>query len=75
VRIRQLLVKSPLKGVHRALNRVLDEPDYQWMREVGVRIGERVYMAGGVFIDLDFGWLISIDDDAVIAPRANVDRS
>jgi maltose O-acetyltransferase len=70
MRIRQLLVRNPRKGVRRALNRVLGEPDQEWMRDVGVRLGERVYLAGGVYVDLDFGWLISIDDDAVIAPRA-----
>jgi maltose O-acetyltransferase len=70
MRIRQLLVKSPRTGVRRAVNRVLGHPDYDWMRDVGVRLGERVYLADDVFVDLDFGWLITIEDDATIAPRA-----
>jgi maltose O-acetyltransferase len=38
----------------------------------GVRLGERVSVEGGVWVDLEWGWLIEIGDLTTLAPRSMV---
>jgi maltose O-acetyltransferase len=55
-----------------ALRRVRGQPTDAWMVRRGLRLGKDVYINETATVDPDFLWLISIDDDAVIADHAHI---
>lgn len=55
-----------------ARSRLRGEVDVNALVELGLRLGKGVYLAPGVLIDYVATYLITIDDDAVLAPRAHV---
>jgi maltose O-acetyltransferase len=69
-------IMSPMATVRRQLrgrlSRALGQPDVRWLSQQGLRIGRNVYIGGGCHFDLGFLPLISIGNDATIAPGVRV---
>jgi maltose O-acetyltransferase len=55
-----------------AMRRVRGQPTDAWMVRRGLRLGKDVYINETATVDPDFLWLISIDDEAVIADHAHI---
>src|SRR6185312_1695993 len=55
-----------------AMRRIRGQPNVAWMVSRGLKVGANVYINETATVDPDFLWLISIDDDAVIANHAHV---
>jgi maltose O-acetyltransferase len=54
------------------LRRVRGQPSDAWMVRRGLTLGADVYINETATVDPDFLWLISIDDEAVIANHAHI---
>jgi maltose O-acetyltransferase len=54
------------------LRRVRGQPTDAWMVRRGLTLGTGVYINETATVDPDFLWLISIDDEAVIANHAHI---
>lgn len=54
------------------MRRVRGHPPDSWMVRRGLTLGDRVYINETASLDPDFLWLISIDDDAVIANAVQI---
>jgi maltose O-acetyltransferase len=54
------------------MRRIRGQPTDAWMVRRGLVLGSGVYINETATVDPDFLWLISIDDDAVIANHAHV---
>jgi maltose O-acetyltransferase len=54
------------------LRRIRGQPTVAWMVRRGLMLGNNVYINETATVDPDFLWLISIDDDAVIANHAHI---
>jgi maltose O-acetyltransferase len=55
-----------------AMRRIRGQPNVAWMVSRGLNVGANVYINETATVDPDFLWLISIDDDAVIANHAHI---
>lgn len=55
-----------------AMRRVRGQPTARWMVRRGLSLGNDVYINETATVDPDFLWLISIDDEAVIANHVHV---
>jgi acetyltransferase-like isoleucine patch superfamily enzyme len=42
------------------------------LRAAGATIGERIVLEFGAYVDTDFAWLVTLEDDVVLAARAQV---
>jgi maltose O-acetyltransferase len=51
-----------------ALNSLRRIPDVESLREAGVSIGKLVALHRGVYLDQEWGWLISLGESAILAP-------
>lgn len=58
--------------VGRLRARLGSAPNAAALVENGLQLGRWVYLAPGVLLDPDFCWLISIGDNATLAPRVHV---
>jgi maltose O-acetyltransferase len=54
------------------MRRIRGQPTDAWMVRRGLMLGSGVYINETATVDPDFLWLISIDDDAVIANHAHL---
>jgi maltose O-acetyltransferase len=61
-----------LRRRRNVLRRVRGQPTDAWMVRRGLILGNDVYINETATVDPDFLWLISIDDEAVIANHAHI---
>ncbi len=57
---------------HGFMRRVRGHPPDAWMVARGLTLGRDVYINDTAFLDPDFLWLITVDDEAVLANRVQV---
>lgn len=66
-------LKAQLRRRRRdVMRRVRGQPTEVWMVRRGLTLGRGVYINETATVDPDFLWLISIDDEAVIANHAHI---
>jgi maltose O-acetyltransferase len=63
---------NPIKLMRRLKHQFMHTVDTDWLKDRGLTLGERVYLAPEIIIDSHHAWLIEIGDDCVLAPRVHI---